>query len=96
MGVNHSVQGTETVTLLNTLAVLTGNIGQAGRAPFSITGQCNAMGTREAGFTASMPGYRAYDDPVARAELAALLGHRPRTGCRPSGAGPTPTSSTPS
>jgi len=74
MGVNHSVQGTETVTLLNTLAVLTGNVGRPGAAPFSITGQCNAMGTREAGFTASMPGYRNYDDPVARAELATRLG----------------------
>jgi anaerobic selenocysteine-containing dehydrogenase len=74
MGVNHSVQGTETVTLLNTLAVLTGNIGREGASPFSITGQCNAMGTREAGFTASMPGYRNYDDPAARAELAALWG----------------------
>jgi len=74
MGVNHSVQGTETVTLLNTLAVLTGNIGKEGASPFSITGQCNAMGTREAGFTASMPGYRNYDDPVARAELAELWG----------------------
>jgi assimilatory nitrate reductase catalytic subunit len=74
MGVNHSVQGTETVTLLNTLSVLTGNLGKPGAAPFSITGQCNAMGTREAGFTASMPGYRAYDDPAARRELAALWG----------------------
>ena len=74
MGVNHSVQGTETVTLLNTLAVLTGNIGREGASPFSITGQCNAMGTREAGFTASMPGYRNYDDADARAELAELWG----------------------
>ncbi len=74
MGVNHSVQGTDTVTLLNTLAVLTGHIGREGASPFSITGQCNAMGTREAGFTASMPGYRNYDDPAARAELAALWG----------------------
>lgn len=72
MGVNHSVQGTHTVTLLNTLAVLTGHIGRPGAAPFSITGQCNAMGTRESGFTASMPGYRAFDDPAHRAELAAL------------------------
>src|SRR5262249_52985339 len=46
MGVNHSVQGTETVTLLNTLCLLTGNVGRRGAAPFSITGQCNAMGTR--------------------------------------------------
>jgi assimilatory nitrate reductase catalytic subunit len=72
MGVNHSVQGTETVALLCGLAAVTGNIGRPGSAPFSITGQCNAMGTREAGFTATMPGYRPYDDPAARAELAAL------------------------
>ncbi|MGH9164306.1 MAG: molybdopterin oxidoreductase family protein, partial [Acidimicrobiales bacterium] len=72
MGVNHSVQGTETVTLLNTLCLITGNIGRAGAAPFSITGQCNAMGTREAGFTASMPGYRDWANPADRAELAAL------------------------
>jgi len=74
MGVNHSVQGTETVTLLNTLCLLTGNVGRAGAGPFSITGQCNAMGTREAGFAASMPGYRDWADPAHRAELAALWG----------------------
>jgi assimilatory nitrate reductase catalytic subunit len=74
MGVNHSAQGTETVTLLNTLCVLTGNVGRPGAAPFSITGQCNAMGTRESGFTASMPGYRSYDDAEHRRELAALWG----------------------
>ncbi len=72
MGVNHSVQGTETVTLLNTLCLVTGNVGHPGAAPLSITGQCNAMGTREAGFTASLPGYRAYDNDAERAELAAL------------------------
>ncbi len=74
MGVNHSVQGTHTVTLINTIALLTGNVGLPGASPFSITGQCNAMGTRESGFTASMPGYRNYDDPAARADLAALWG----------------------
>jgi anaerobic selenocysteine-containing dehydrogenase len=74
MGVNHSTQGTETVALVCTLAAVTGNLGRAGAAPLSITGQCNAMGTRETGFTASMPGYRAYDDPAARRELAELWG----------------------
>ena len=44
------------------LALLTGNIGREGAAPFSITGQCNAMGTREAGFTSSMPGYRKFEN----------------------------------
>ncbi len=72
MGVNHSVQGTETVTLLNDLCLITGNVGRAGAAPFSITGQCNAMGTREAGGTSSLPGYRRFDDPADRAELASL------------------------
>jgi assimilatory nitrate reductase catalytic subunit len=74
MGVNHSVQGTETVTLLNTLALITGNIGRAGAAPFSITGQCNAMGTRESGGTASLPGYRNWDSAGDREEIAALWG----------------------
>jgi len=74
MGVNHSVQGTATVTLLNDLCLITGNIGRPGAAPFSITGQCNAMGTREAGGTSSLPGYRRFDQAADRAELAALWG----------------------
>ncbi len=72
MGVNHSTQGTETVNAICNLALLTGQIGHAGAAPFSITGQCNAMGTRETGFTSSMPGYRKFDDPGDRNDLAAL------------------------
>ncbi|HLH44239.1 MAG TPA: molybdopterin-dependent oxidoreductase [Bryobacteraceae bacterium] len=74
MGVNHSTLGTATVSALCNLALLTGNIGRAGAAPFSITGQCNAMGTREAGFTSGMPGYRKFDDAADRRELAALWG----------------------
>ncbi len=72
MGVNHSTKGTETVSAICNLSLLTGKIGTAGSSPFSITGQCNAMGTRETGFTSSMPGYRKFDDPQDRAELAAL------------------------
>lgn len=72
MGVNHSSKGTETVNAINNLALLTGSIGRAGAAPFSITGQCNAMGTREAGCTSSLPGYRRFEDAGDRAELAAL------------------------
>jgi assimilatory nitrate reductase catalytic subunit len=72
MGVNHSSKGTETVNALNNLALLTGNIGRSGAAPFSITGQCNAMGTREAGFASSMPGYRKFEQAADREDLAAL------------------------
>jgi assimilatory nitrate reductase catalytic subunit len=73
MGVNHSTLGTATVNAICNLALLTGHIGRPGAAPFSITGQCNAMGSREASFTSSMPGYRKFEDPGDRAELAALL-----------------------
>ncbi len=72
MGVNHSTQGAVTVTAINNLALITGNIGRAGAAPFSITGQCNAMGTRESGFTSSLPGYRKFDNPQDREDLARL------------------------
>ncbi len=74
MGVNHSTQGTETVCCINNLALLTGNVGRVGAAPLSITGQCNAMGTREVGFTSSLPGYRKFESEEDRRELAALRG----------------------
>jgi assimilatory nitrate reductase catalytic subunit len=72
MGVNHSSKGTETVNAINNLALITGNIGRAGAAPFSITGQCNAMGTREAGGASSLPGYRKFERAADREEIAAL------------------------
>ncbi len=72
MGVNHSTQGAVTVAAINNLALITGNIGRAGAAPFSITGQCNAMGTREAGFTSSLPGYRRFDSEADREDLARI------------------------
>jgi anaerobic selenocysteine-containing dehydrogenase len=72
MGVNHSTKGTETVNAINNLALITGNVGREGAAPFSITGQCNAMGTREAGFASSLPGYRKFERPQDREELARM------------------------
>jgi anaerobic selenocysteine-containing dehydrogenase len=72
MGVNHSTKGTETVNAINNLALITGKIGKPGASPFSITGQCNAMGTREAGFTSSIPGYRKFESAKDREEIARL------------------------
>jgi assimilatory nitrate reductase catalytic subunit len=72
MGVNHSTKGTETVNAINNLALVTGNVGRPGASPFSITGQCNAMGTREAGFASSLPGYRKFESAADRKELATL------------------------
>ena len=72
MGVNHSTQGTETVNVICNLAMLSGNVGKVGGAPFSITGQCNAMGSREMSFTSALPGYRKFEKQEDREELARL------------------------
>lgn len=72
MGVNHSTKGTETVNAINNLALLTGKVGQTGASPFSITGQCNAMGSREASFSSSLPGYRKFENADDRADLARM------------------------
>ncbi len=73
MGVNQSYMGTDTVSAINNLHLITGQIGRPGAAPFSITGQCNAMGTRETGFTSSLPGYRNFGDEKAAKEYADIV-----------------------
>ncbi len=77
MGVNQSSIGTDTVSAICNLALITGNIGKEGSAPFSITGQCNAMGTREFGFTSSIPGYRNFTSKTDREEFAKIIGVSP-------------------
>ncbi|MEI6891152.1 MAG: nitrate reductase [Pontiella sp.] len=72
MGINHSTQGSDTSSMINTLALITGNIGRTGAAPMSITGQCNAMGSREFSFSSSLPGYRKFEKQEDRAELSKL------------------------
>jgi len=52
-GVNQSVSGTDQVNAITNLHLATGRIGTPGAAPFSITGQPNAMGGREVGGLAS-------------------------------------------
>lgn len=77
MGVNHSTQGAETVNAICNLALITGNVGRAGASPFSITGQCNAMGTRESGFASGIPGYRKFESVEDREEIARLWNVNP-------------------
>jgi len=52
-GINQSVTGTDQVNAILNLHLATGRIGKPGAAPFSITGQPNAMGGREVGGLAS-------------------------------------------
>ena len=52
-GVNQSTQGTDKANAIINVHLATGRIGKPGAAPFSITGQPNAMGGREVGGLAS-------------------------------------------
>jgi ferredoxin-nitrate reductase len=75
MGVNQSTQGTAKVQCIINLHLLTAQIGKAGSGPFSLTGQPNAMGGREAGGLAHLlPGYRFIANPQHRAELETFWG----------------------
>jgi ferredoxin-nitrate reductase len=73
MGINQSSEGTAKVRSLINLHLMTGQIGRAGAGPFSLTGQPNAMGGREAGgLSHLLPGYRQVKNPDHRQELEAL------------------------
>ncbi len=75
MGVNQRREGTAVVGGLINLHLLTGQIGKPGTGPFSLTGQPNAMGGREAGGLAHLlPGYRSVSDASHRTELEQAWG----------------------
>jgi anaerobic selenocysteine-containing dehydrogenase len=73
MGVNQSHEGVRTAQSIINLALLTGNIGRPGTGANSITGQCNAMGSRLFSNTTNLLGGRAFTSPEHRAEVAAIL-----------------------
>ncbi|MBV1873631.1 MAG: molybdopterin-dependent oxidoreductase, partial [Gammaproteobacteria bacterium] len=68
MGINQSTHGSDGVVGVNNLNLITGNIGKPGGTSLSITGQCNAMGTREWSSCSGLPGYRALENPSHREE----------------------------
>lgn len=75
MGVNQSSEGTAKVRTIINLHLMTGQIGKPGAGPFSLTGQPNAMGGREAGGLAHLlPGYRSVKNPQHRAEVEEFWG----------------------
>jgi assimilatory nitrate reductase catalytic subunit len=73
MGVNQSYEGVRTAQSLINLALMTGNIGRPGTGANSITGQCNAMGSRLFSNTTGLLGGREFTNPAHRAEVADLL-----------------------
>jgi ferredoxin-nitrate reductase len=74
MGINQSTHGSDGVVGINSLALITGNIGKPGGTSLSITGQCNAMGTREWSSCSGLPGYRYLEKEKDRKEIADFWG----------------------
>jgi assimilatory nitrate reductase catalytic subunit len=73
MGVNQSHEGVRVAQAIINLALMTGNMGRPGTGANSITGQCNAMGSRLFSNTASMFGGRDFANAEHRAEVADIL-----------------------
>ena len=74
MGVNQGHEATRTAQAIINLALMTGNIGRPGTGANSITGQCNAMGSRLFGNATSLLGGHDFASPAHRAKVAGLLG----------------------
>ena len=82
-GVNQSSAGTDKVNAIINCHLMTGRIGQPGMGPFSVTGQPNAMGGREAGGMANMlAAHMELDDPRHR-ELVRSFWKSPRLASEP-------------
>src|SRR5207247_4066335 len=73
MGVNQSHEATRTAQAVIDLALLTGNIGRPGTGANSITGQCNAMGSRIFSNITGLLGGRDFLNAMHRVEVASLL-----------------------
>jgi len=73
MGVNQGHESTRTAQALINLALMTGNIGKPGTGANSITGQCNAMGSRLFSNTTNLLGGHDFANPVHREKVAGIL-----------------------
>lgn len=73
MGVNQSYQGVRTAQAIINLALMTGNIGRPGTGANSITGQCNAMGSRLFSNTTNLLGGHDFGNAAHREKIAGLL-----------------------
>ncbi len=74
MGANQSAQGVSKGLAIINAHLATGRIGKPGAAPFSITGQPNAMGGREVGGMANMLAAHMDFDEAARARVQRFWG----------------------
>lgn len=73
MGVNQGHEATRTAQAIINLALMTGNLGRPGTGANSITGQCNAMGSRLFSNTTSLFGGRDFLNAAHREHVARVL-----------------------
>jgi anaerobic selenocysteine-containing dehydrogenase len=74
MGVNQGHEATRTAQAIINLALMTGNLGRPGTGANSITGQCNAMGSRLYSNTTNLLGGHEFKNPEHRRKIAGVLG----------------------
>jgi len=74
MGVNQGHEATRTAQAIINLALMTGNMGRPGTGANSITGQCNAMGSRLFSNTTNLLGGHDFLNAADREKVARILG----------------------
>lgn len=73
MGVNQSHEGVRVAQAIINIALMTGNMGREGTGANSITGQCNAMGSRLFSNTTNLLGGHAFENADDRRKVAGVL-----------------------
>ncbi len=73
MGVNQGHEATRTAQAIINLALMTGNMGRPGTGANSITGQCNAMGSRLFSNTTNLIGGHDFKNSHHRLKVAQAL-----------------------
>lgn len=74
MGVNQGYEAVRTAQAIINLALMTGNMGRPGTGANSLTGQCNAMGSRLFSNTTGLYGGGEYDNEARREVVGQALG----------------------
>ncbi len=73
MGVNQGHESTRTAQAIINLALMTGHLGRPGTGANSITGQCNAMGSRLFSNITNLIGGHDFADDAHREKIARIL-----------------------
>ena len=73
MGVNQSHEGVRVAQSIINIALMTGNIGRPGTGANSITGQCNAMGSRLFSNTTNLLGGHDFANEEHRKKVAKII-----------------------